>query len=110
MLFFLKLENILNEAFENFSVFVIIKTKKEASVVEIFDRIRAIEFVTIVRAIEDPRVERINDASGNYSLIKMKFLAGMSMKDTISYIKKKALQIDGLMKFYIRTNTINPVT
>jgi hypothetical protein len=101
------LEKLLSEAtFETFFVQVIIKMKNDFNFTEIYNQIRGIRDVIVVKVIDN---EQLNSASNdlyNYSLLEMKYISEGNAVETAKNIKSEALKIPGLVKFEVRTRTI----
>ena len=101
------LEKLLSEAtFETFFVQVIIKMKNDFNFTEIYNQIRGIRDVIVVKVIDN---EQLNNASNdlyNYSLLEMKYISEGNSVETAKGIKTEALKIPGLVKFEVRTRTI----
>lgn len=101
------LEQLLTEAsFETFFVQVILKMKTEANFTEIYNQIRGIKDVIVVKVIDNEQLQAASSDLYNYSLLEMKYISEGNAIDTIKAIKSEALKIPGLVKFEVRTRTI----
>ena len=101
------LEQLLTEAsFETFFVQVILKMKTEANFTEIYNQIRGIKDVIVVKVIDNEQLQAASSDLYNYSLLEMKYISSGNAIETIKAIKSEALKIPGLVKFEVRTRTI----
>ena len=101
------LQTLLSEAsFETYFVQVVVKMKDEAIFTEIYNQIRAIKDVIVIKVIDDERLNTASVGPYNYSLLEIKFISERTAIDTIKMIKHEALKIPGLVKFHVRTNTM----
>lgn len=101
------LENIIQErSFNTYFVQVIIKLNKDYNFTEIYNQIRGVKDVVVVKIVDNDRLDSISTKDHKYSLLEMKFLSGGNPIDTIKEIKHESLKIEGLVKFYIRVNTL----
>jgi hypothetical protein len=101
------LEQLLTEAsFETFFVQVILKMKTETNFTEIYNQIRGIKDVIVVKVIDNEQLQAASSDLYNYSLLEMKYISSGNAIETIKAIKSEALKIPGLVKFEVRTKTI----
>ena len=101
------LEKLLSEAtFETFFVQVIIKMKTDFNFTEIYNQIRGIRDVIVVKVIDNERLDAASDKNSKYSLLEIKYISEGNALDTVKSIKSEALKIPGLLKFQVRTKTI----
>jgi hypothetical protein len=101
------LETLLSEAtFETFFVQVIIKMKNDFNFTEIYNQIRGIRDVIVVKVIDNEQLNAASNDLYNYSLLEMKYISEGNAIESIKNIKSEALKIPGLVKFEVRTKTI----
>ena len=101
------LEQLLTEAsFETFFAQVILKMKNEVNFTEIYNQIRGIKDVIVVKVIDNEQLQAASSDLYNYSLLEMKYISEGNAIETIKSIKSEALKIPGLVKFEVRTKTI----
>jgi hypothetical protein len=101
------LETLLSEAtFETFFVQVIIKMKNDFNFTEIYNQIRGIRDVIVVKVIDNEKLQAASNDLYNYSLLEMKYISDGNAVETVKNIKSEALKIPGLVKFEVRTKTI----
>jgi hypothetical protein len=101
------LEKLLSEAtFETFFVQIIIKMKNDFNFTEIYNQIRGIRDVIVVKVIDNEKLQAASNDLYNYSLLEMKYISEGNAIETIKNIKSEALKIPGLVKFEVRTKTI----
>ena len=107
-----KLSNLLLEGLLLYKIQVLIKTSADANQVFIYNKIRGLENVVVVTIEQNDYLVSKNTDAQHYSLLKMKYLASDTPKDTINSIKKDAMlthKIEGLLQFIPRFNTIEKV-
>ena len=103
----ISLEKLLSETtFETFFVQVIIKMKTDFNFTEIYNQIRGIRDVIVVKVIDNERLDAASDKNSKYSLLEIKYMSEGNALNTIKNIKSEALKIPGLLKFQVRTKTI----
>ena len=104
----IKLETILNErSFETYFVQVVIRMKKEFNFTEIYNQIRGVKNVVVIKVIDNEKLDRLSeDTDYKYALMNIKFISEGNAIETITNIKREALKIPGLYKFLVRTNTL----
>lgn len=101
------LEKLLTEAsFETFFVQVIIKMKTDFNFTEIYNQIRGIKDVIVIKVIDNEQLQAASNDLYDYSLLEMKYISEGNALETIRNIKTEALKIPGLIKFEVRTKTI----
>jgi hypothetical protein len=101
------LEQLLTEAtFETFFVQIILKMKNDVNFTEIYNQIRGIKDVIVVKVIDNEQLQAASSDLYNYSLLELKYISQGNAMDTIKAIKSEALKIPGLVKFEVRTRTI----
>jgi hypothetical protein len=101
------LETLLTEAsFETYFVQVILKMKNDFNFTEIYNQIRGIKDVIVVKVIDNEQLQAASNDLYNYSLLEIKFLSQGNSIESVKQIKSEALKIPGLVKFEIRTKTI----
>ena len=101
------LQTLLSEAsFDTYFVQAVIKMKDEAIFTEIYNQIRAIKDVVVIKVIDDEKLNNVSVGPYNYSLLEIKFISEGTAIDTIKMIKREALKIPGLVKFHVRTKTM----
>jgi hypothetical protein len=101
------LETLLTEAsFETYFVQVILKMKNEVNFTEIYNQIRGIKDVIVVKVIDNEQLQAASNDLYNFSLLEMKFISQGNSIESVKAIKTEALKIPGLVKFEVRTKTI----
>jgi hypothetical protein len=101
------LEQLLTEAtFETFFVQIILKMKNDVNFTEIYNQIRGIKDVIVVKVIDNEQLQAASSDLYNYSLLELKYISQGNAMNTIKAIKSEALKIPGLVKFEVRTRTI----
>jgi hypothetical protein len=101
------LEKLLSEAtFETFFAQIIIKMKNDFNFTEIYNQIRGIRDVIVVKVIDNEKLQAASNDLYNYSLLEMKYISDGNAIETVRNIKSEALKIPGLVKFEVRTKTI----
>lgn len=103
----ISLQTLLNETtFETYFVQVIIKMRNEYNFTEIYNQIRGIKDVVVVKVVDNEKLQAMSDKVYNYSLLEIKFLSEASSVATIRMIKHEALKLPGLLKFHVRSQTM----
>lgn len=105
----MKIANILLEGATLYKVDILIKTKKDASKVEIYNQIRALTNVVVVTVEQNDFLISKSTDQFDYELLHIKFLSTKEPKETIDEIKKDAMitrRIPGLLQFIVRYKTI----
>jgi hypothetical protein len=101
------LQTILSEAtFETYFVQIIIKMKSDFNFTEIYNQIRGIKDVIVVKVVDTEKLDAASTDNYKYNLLEIKFISEGNALSTIKMIKHEALKIPGLVKFYVRTKTL----
>lgn len=102
------LETILSErTFDTYFVQVVIRMKKDFNFTEIYNQIRGIKDVVVVKIVDHDKLDRMSaEGDYKYALVNIKYISEGTAIDTITNIKREALKIPGLYKFLVRTNTL----
>jgi hypothetical protein len=103
----MKLVDLLLEAFETYFMQVIIKVEKaKANQTEIYNQVRAIKDVVVIKIVTNDKLESLSDANYDYALLEIKFINEGTPEETIKMIKDAALSINGLVKFFPREKSL----
>ena len=103
----ISLQTILNEAtFETYFVQIVIKMKADFNFTEIYNQIRGIKDVIVVKIVDTDKLDAASTDDYKYTLLEMKFISEGDALKTAQMIKHEALKIPGLVKFYVRTKTL----
>jgi hypothetical protein len=103
----MKLVNILLEAVETYFVSAIIKMeRKKSNSTEIYNQVRAIKDVVVIKIVTNDKLESLSDANYDYALLEIKFINEGTPEETINMIKQNALGINGLVKFFPRAKSL----
>jgi hypothetical protein len=108
----MKLSNLLLEGLVLYRIEALIRTDADANQVFIYNKIRGIKNVVVVTVDQSDFLKSKNTEKHHYSLLRIKYLADKTPKDSINDIKTNALvtnKIDGLLQFIPRFNTIEKV-
>ena len=99
---------LINEAiFETYFLQAIIKIeKRKANNTEIYNQVRAIQDIVVVKIVNNEKIEALSDTNYDYALLEIKFINEGTPEGTISMIKEKALKIVGLVKFFPRAKSL----
>ena len=101
------LQTLLSEAsFETYFVQVVIKMKSDFNFTEVYNQIRGIKDVIVVKVVDTEKLDAASTDDYKYTLLEIKFLSEGNALNTIKMIKHEALKIPGLVKFYVRTKTL----
>ncbi len=107
MYFNMKLVDILSEAVETYFMSAIIKMeRKKANSTEIYNQIRAIKDIVVIKVISNEKFESLSDTNYDYALLEIKFINEGTPEETIQMIKQNALKINGLVKFFPRAKSL----
>ena len=109
----IKLTNLLLEALSIYQIEVMIKVERQANKVDIYNEIRAIEGVVVVKVEQNNYLNTLITNQTEYSLLHMKYLVYNDPIDSIKEIKKRAMvsdKIAGLLKFIPRLKTLEKKT
>ena len=104
----ISLQTILSEAvFETYFVQVIIKMKTDSNFTEIYNQIRGIKDVVVVKVIDTDKLDAASNENYKYTLLEVKFMVSdRNPINTIKRIKTEALRIPVWVQFLVRTKTI----
>ena len=103
----ISIQTILNEAtFETYFVQIVIKMKTDFNFTEIYNQIRGIRDVVVVKVIDTEKLDAVSTDDYKYNLLEIKFISEGDALKTAQMIKTEALKIPGLVKFYVRTKTL----
>jgi hypothetical protein len=103
----MKLVNILLEAVETYFVSAIIKMeRKTGNATEIYNQVRAVKNIVVIKVINNDKLESLSDANYDYALLEIKFINEGTPQETIQTIKDSALKIPGLVKFFPREKSL----
>jgi len=108
-----KLSHLLLESLSIYEVEVLIKVEREANKVDIYNEIRAIEGVVVVKVEQNTYLNTLTSDKTEYSLLHMKYLVYNEPIDAIKEIKNRAVRtkkINGLLKFIPRLKTLKKKT
>ena len=101
------LQTILSEAtFETYFVQIVIKMKSDFNFTEIYNQIRGIKDVIVVKVVDTEKLDAASTDNYKYNLLEIKFISEGNALGTAKMIKHEALKIPGLVKFYVRTKTL----
>ena len=93
----IKLKDILAEALNIYSVDIIIVSDKDANITDVFDGMRAIRRITIVRSnTSDEREDKNRSRTDGKEVhtATIKFVAGQDPKQDLEFFKTTMLQSD----------------
>ena len=105
----MKLANLLLEGATLYLVDILIKTKKDANKVEIYNQIRALTNVVVVTVEQNDFLDSKATDKFDYEMLHLKFLDTEEPRVAIDNIKKDAMitsRIPGLLQFIVRYKTI----
>lgn len=106
----ISLQTILSEAsFETVFVQIVIKMKTDFNFTEIYNQIRGIRDVVVVKIIDTEQLDAASNENFKYTLLEIKHISEGTPVDTIKRIKGEALKIPGLVKFYVREKTLRKI-
>lgn len=106
----ISLQTILSEAtFETVFTQAVIKMKTDFNFTEIYNQIRGIKDVVVVKVIDTEQLDAASNENYKYTLLEIKFISIGTPIDSIKRIKHEALKIPGLVKFYVRTKTLKKI-
>jgi hypothetical protein len=109
----IKLTHLLLESLSIYEVEVLIKVEREANKVDIYNEIRAIEGVVVVKVEQNSYLNTLISDKTEYSLLHMKYLVYTDPIRDIKEIKTRAIsseKINGLLKFIPRLKTLKKKT
>lgn len=104
----MKLIDLLTEAIETYFVSAIIKMErnKGANATEIYNQVRAIKDIVVIKIVTNDKLESLSDDNYDYALLEIKFINDGTSQETIKMIKQSALRIPGLVKFFPREKSL----
>ena len=104
----MKLVDILLEAVETYFVSAIIKMERKtgSNATEIYNQVRAIKDIVVIKVISNEKLESLSDDNYDYALLEIKFINEGTPEETINKIKQAALGINGLVKFFPRAKSL----
>jgi hypothetical protein len=103
----ISLQTLLSEAtFETYFVQIVIKMKTDFNFTEIYNQVRGIKDVIVVKVIDTDQLDAASNDNYKYTLLEIKYISQGNAVNTAKMIKHEALKIPGLVKFYIRTKTL----
>jgi hypothetical protein len=109
----IKLQNLLLESLSIYEIEVMIKVERQANKVDIYNEIRGIDGVVVVKVEQNNYLNTLITDQTEYSLLHMKFIVRKEPKDELAEIKRRALvtqKIPGLLKFIPRYKTLEKIT
>lgn len=105
----IKIQDILLEAANLYSIDVLIKTSTGVNKVEVYNQIRGLTHIVVVTVEQNEFLDSKATDKFEYSLLHIKYLVYDTPQVDIDKIKKDALvttRIDGLLQFIPRYQTI----
>jgi hypothetical protein len=103
----MKLLDLLSEAVETYFMSAIIKMeRKTGNATEIYNQVRAIKDIVVIKVISNDKLDSLSDANYDYALLEIKFINEGTPEETIQMIKQAALKIPGLVKFFPRAKSL----
>jgi hypothetical protein len=109
----IKLQNLLLESLSIYEIEVMIKVERQSNKVDIYNEIRGIEGVVVVKVEQNTYLNTLTTDQTEYALLHMKYIVRKDPKESISEIKRKTLityKIPGLLKFMPRFKTLEKIT
>lgn len=109
----IKLEKLLLESLSIYEIEVLIKVERESNKVDIYNEIRAIEGVVVVKVEQNTYLNTLTSQISEYSLLHMKYLVYTDPIEDIKEIKTRAMstnKIPGLLNFVPRIKTLKKKT
>ena len=99
---------LINEiTFETYFMQAIIKMeRKKGNATEAYNQVRGIKDVIVVKVINNDKLESLSNANYDYALLEIKFINERTPQETIQMIKRDALKINGLVKFFPREKSL----
>lgn len=91
---------------------VLIKTSTDSNKVDIYNAIRGLKNVVVVKVEQNNYLDSKKTNTFEYSLLHMKYIAYTDPKKDMLTIKSEALigsKINGLLQFIPRFNTMNKI-
>ena len=80
--------------------------KSGTNATEIYNQVRAIKNIIVIKVINNDKLESLSDANYDYALLEIKFINEGTPQETIQTIKDSALKISGLFKFFPREKSL----
>jgi hypothetical protein len=108
----IKLQNLILESLSIYEVEVMIKVERDANKVDIYNEIRAIKDVVVVKVEQNNYLNTLITDKTEYSLLHMKVLVHTDPIQVIKEIKSNAMvnsKIAGLLKFIPRLKTLKKI-
>ena len=109
----IKSKYLLSETlFDIYSIDVLIKTSKDENKVAIYNHIRALKGVVVVKVEQNAYLDNQGTEFHEYSLLHLKYTVSSTPEEDIKKIKTDAVvthKIDGLLQFIPRFQTIKKV-
>ena len=109
----IKLTNLILESLSLYEIEVLIKTEKDSNKVDIYNSLRGIEGVVVIKVEYNSYLDTLISDKTEYSLLHMKYLVHTDPIEDIKFIKRRALitnKIHGLLKFIYRLKTLEKKT
>jgi hypothetical protein len=106
------LSNLLLEGLVLYKIEVLIKTTTNVNQVYVYNEIRGLKGIVVVTVDQSDFLRSKSTENHNYSLLRIKYLAEGTPKETIQEIKKDALvthKINGLLQFVPRYSTVEKI-
>lgn len=95
---------------ETYLVQAIIKVdKSKKNSTEVYNQVRAIKDIVVVKVINNDQLDAKSNKDFDYALLDIKFLNESTPQETLSNIKKNALAINGLVKFFLRDKSLTKI-
>jgi hypothetical protein len=107
-----QLINLLLESLSIYEMEVLIKTSTDSNKVDIYNAIRGLKNVVVVKVEQNDYLDSKKTNTFEYSLLHMKYIAYNDPKKDMLAIKSEALissKIKGLLQFIPRFNTMNKI-
>jgi len=108
----MKLIDLILEATSLFEMEILIKTDNEVNKVDIYNEIRGLKNVVVVKVEQNSYLDSKKTDKFEYSLLHMKYLVLNEPKADINRIRTEALvtnKISGLLQFIPRYNTLKKI-
>ena len=108
----MKLVNLILESISLFEMEVLIKTDTDVNKVDIYNSIRGLKDVVVVKVEQNSYLDSKKTDKFEYSLLHMKYIVSADPKKDIFKIKTNALvtyKVNGLLQFIPRVNTLKKI-
>ena len=102
----IKYKQILNEVLHLFECEVLVKTDTRFNKIEIYNLLRAIQGVVVVKVEQNSFLDSKRTDNYEYSLLHIKYTVNSTPKEEIDIIKDKCIKIHGVLQFIPRYKTI----